>query len=902
MAFWVLLAITSALVVHLVPHSHVDLGWLKTIDEYYTGCSVGHSFESVRTTLSSVVAALLFDSLRRFIFAEVAFFKMWWDEQTPELKFKFRSLVHSGQFEFVGGGWSSPDEATTEYWELIELYTLGHELLSKEFGVTPTISWQIDSFGHSAQVAELLSKMGFTAAVINRVHYKDKQRRKREGAMEFMWQPFNHTDSRILTHILYDHYSSPTGLDFDDPYKTRPFSGAPCNNAESYANRLIRYVLGMQSAYPTKHLLVPMGDDFAYTNAELVFQSLDGLRNYINSRPELDIEVRYSSLGEYFEAVRKEQPKLQVKFDDFFPYADEAHSYWTGFYTSRPYIKEHHRSAVSKLRTATTLIAYRGAQGALTASGFEEATKVIQKLREAVALMCHHDTITGTSRVAVLIDIIKKLNSVTIPVLNLIQVLSPQFLESEASDSQRICQINPYKVVTLLNRSLSPRRQIVKIPTEISEVHVTDSFSNNQNCEVYKTVGIFSPPFVMGCLVELRPLEATTLLVYRSGPAPLFYAKYEGETLKNNAYQVRWHNSTLYVTHQGTTLPIEISYNVYYSSAGDSKSSQASGAYIFRPDGPSKIHCEFKQPEVLQGQLQATLFVKCEGFTDSIGLIIRIKKQGDDLTPSIVHQVNGLWGNYGKELVVVYNSPIEADSFITDTNSLHNITRVLNSKPDFPYNPEESVAGNYYPITSYIQVKDTATQEFLAVVTNHAQGASAQKGRIEVMLQRACNNDDGRGLIESMSEKGGDGKPISHTTVHRLVLGRNETQIYMARLEAEEPFVDFYGIPNNNTLDVPIAYSPLDSDAHECSVSLDLKTLRRIIIRVLCRTFHSPFDLERLLHSLLPADSKPIVTELSLNEQKSAHEVSQRRDTWLSENPGDALGKARGVRVFRIDW
>ena len=55
--------------VHIVPHSHDDVGWLKTVDEYFD--------TKVDSILTTVVDALLDDPKRKFSQVEMKFFSMW---------------------------------------------------------------------------------------------------------------------------------------------------------------------------------------------------------------------------------------------------------------------------------------------------------------------------------------------------------------------------------------------------------------------------------------------------------------------------------------------------------------------------------------------------------------------------------------------------------------------------------------------------------------------------------------------------------------------------------------------------------------------------------------------------------------------------------------------------------
>ena len=163
--------------VHIIPHSHCDPGWLDTFERYYQ--------KDVSHILSGVLSQLWADRSRRFVWAEISFFKRWWITQNFENRGRFKTLVDRGQLEFIGGGWVQNDEANPTLESVINQVSEGHAFLLETFGVRPKIGWQIDPFGHSAMTPTLFALLAYDAMVINRIHFDTKRRFKATRHMGF---------------------------------------------------------------------------------------------------------------------------------------------------------------------------------------------------------------------------------------------------------------------------------------------------------------------------------------------------------------------------------------------------------------------------------------------------------------------------------------------------------------------------------------------------------------------------------------------------------------------------------------------------------------------------------------------------------------------------------------------
>ena len=111
--------------IHVMPHSHDDVGWLKTVDQYFDGSRKYVQFTNVDVELSTIMDALLDNPERKFSEVEMKFFYLWWNKQTDAKKDQVRSLVKSGQLEIINAGWSMHDEACPIYEDMIDNMQFG---------------------------------------------------------------------------------------------------------------------------------------------------------------------------------------------------------------------------------------------------------------------------------------------------------------------------------------------------------------------------------------------------------------------------------------------------------------------------------------------------------------------------------------------------------------------------------------------------------------------------------------------------------------------------------------------------------------------------------------------------------------------------------------------------------
>jgi len=814
--------------VHLVSHTHDDVGWLKTVDQYYYGANNSIQHAGVQYILDSVVSSLVQNKERKFIYVEIAFFKRWWDQQNDEMKNTVKSLVKGKQLEFVNGGWCMNDEATTHYNAIIDQMTLGLRFINETFGpeARPTVAWHIDPFGHSAEQASLFSMMSFDGFFFGRIDEEDKQKRLKEKRMEMVWRGSRNFEAltQIFTGELYNGYNPPGGFCFDEFCSDQPIMDDQRLfdvNVKERVNAFVAEVCDQATHFKTNNVILTMGSDFMYENANLWYKNLDKLIKYVNEDGR--VHVFYSTPSIYLKALYDAGQVWGVKTDDFFPYAHCAHCYWTGFYTSRPTLKGYVRQNNNLLQVCKQMEAIDGQFLGNPSS---------LKLRLAMGVSQHHDAVSGTEKQHVTYDYEKRLSIGA----SICQSLMSKFMGGRSLVhgggtaeplkftfcnllNVSVCPITEKGTsfaVNMYNGIGRPRSSYVKFPVSFTNLEVFSadgSILESQIVPVSKETaavrgGRGSAGYELIFKFDAPGLGFNTSFVQKQNSAKLHFSKvtplldYEKAVgfIENEIYRLDFDAmsgrlSRILRKDIGLSLDIDQQFFWYNASSGNSESRQTSGAYIFRPNKTKPYQIcpnNIAKLEFVKGKLVQEARQK---FGPIVSQVIRLRAGEPfaefEYTVGPIPVEDGL----GKEVVTKFDSKMKTNKlFYTDANGREIKERIRNYRKTWDYKVTEPVSGNYYPVNSRIFIKDSSAQ--LTVMTDRSHGGtSIQDGSLELMLHRRLLHDDFLGVGEALNEPGLDGKGLIVRGIQRVLLSRPDEAAKLHRSLGEKilisPLVSF---------------------------------------------------------------------------------------------------------------
>ncbi|KAJ8363171.1 hypothetical protein SKAU_G00120020 [Synaphobranchus kaupii] len=773
--------------VHLVPHTHDDVGWLKTVDQYYYGERNDIQHAGVQYILDSVVEQLQQDPARRFIYVETAFFFRWWRQQNAETRKIVTELVNQGRLEFVNGGWCMSDEATTHYSAVIDQMTLGLRFLNDTFGpcARPRVAWHIDPFGHAREHASMFAQMGYDGFFFGRLDYQDKKRRMEARDMEMLWRASESLappTADLFTGVLPNGYNPPAGFCWDQSCSDPPIQDDPNledYNVDTIVQKFLKVANDQAALYRTNHIIMTMGSDFQYENANLWYKNLDKLIRYVNAQQSQGskVNVLYSTPSCYLQELHRANLTWSVKTDDFFPYADNAHDFWTGYFSSRPALKIYERISNSLLQVCNQLEVLGGPSSRRGPHGDGDS----ETLRRAMAVAQHHDAVSGTEKQHVANDYAKRL---AIGSAHCQVLVSNALSKLSGSDAPRVyCESLNISVcpltessdefsVTVYNPLSRPVGWAVRLPVNGTRYSVTDPSGREVDSQVLP---------VSQATKDIRRDRghATNELVFQAQAPPMGFRTYSVSLLQNwpprapplPGAPLFLKNKYLSVTFDPDTgllsslsnletkQTVQLKQNFYWynASMGNAESLQPSGAYIFRPNSSTPVPVSLTaKTRSLQNPVVQEVY---QQFGSWVSQVVRLYEDSRELELEWTVGPVPVRDLFGKEVITRLDTSINSSGlFYTDSNGREVLERRRDFRPTWVLKQTEPIAGNYYPVNSRIYIKDGEQQ--LTVVTDRSQGGSSiQDGSLEIMLHRRLLLDDYRGVGEALSEPGeyGDG-------------------------------------------------------------------------------------------------------------------------------------------------
>lgn len=328
----------------IIPHTHWEGAVFKTREEYL---DIG---------LPHILKALyLLEKYPnyRFVLDQVAYVKPFL-ERYPEVAATFRKFAREGRLELVGGMDIMPDVNIPSGESIVRQILYGKGYYRDALGVDVTVGWDLDTFGHNAQMPQLLKLAGYKSYWFQRGVHGDTT------PSEFLWQGIDGT--QIPAFWLPMGY----GLFYPAPKTLFEF--------DSYA-RGIWESLGYHSLQPDRVALA--GADVADPEA-----ALPGLVQEFDHLADEPMTLQFGVPTD-FESIADKRKDRPVE-------TGELNPVFQGVYSSRIEVKQWMREDERILTTAEKLMA----ENILLKA--PPSTENLQSAWEPVLFNEAHDLSSGT--------------------------------------------------------------------------------------------------------------------------------------------------------------------------------------------------------------------------------------------------------------------------------------------------------------------------------------------------------------------------------------------------------------------------------------------------------------------------------------------------------------------------
>ena len=293
----------------VIPHTHWEGAVFKTREEY---------LEMGLPNILKAMKLLKEQPEFRFVLDQVAYVKPFLDRY-PDQEADFRKFLAEGRLQLVGGLDVMPDVNMPGGETFIRQMQYGKRYYREKLGIDVTTGWLLDTFGHHAQIPQLLALAGYKS------FWHQRGVSRNDHPSEFLWEGIDGT--RIpafwLPHSYGLLFNSPREFPKFQEFMKQRFSILTPNSAGHDRVGLA----GADVSEPEEHL-VPSIKAF-------------------NAKADAPFTMRMGVPSE-FEAIAAKRSDLPV-------FRGELNPIFQGTYSSRIELKEWIRTLERKLITAEKL-------------------------------------------------------------------------------------------------------------------------------------------------------------------------------------------------------------------------------------------------------------------------------------------------------------------------------------------------------------------------------------------------------------------------------------------------------------------------------------------------------------------------------------------------------------------